>query len=270
MSIPDGRPTKGSDDPRPLVVLVHGYLAHRVHLSLLSRRLQAENFETLNWGYPTFRRSLTVAADRLAATLDRLDAEHATTPLHLVTHSMGGIIAPAVCNLLPGRLHGLVISATVSSFSQKSEEDKRTFLAERIDPLQAGHSFFDTARAVVDSMFAPTSAGPRVDQVKRVALGMRKETFIAAISAIVHYEGVPALRALRVPTLLVAGAHDKVGRPEGMRKLVDLIPDARFVCIDGAGHYAFAEQQDVFVGHVVGFVREVAQRHATARDGLTG
>ena len=61
-----------------------------------------------------------------------------------------------------------------------------------------------------------------------------------------------------------AGAHDKVGRPEGMRKLVDLIPDARFVCIDDAGHYAFAEQQDVFVSHVVGFVREVAQRRAAA------
>lgn len=78
---------------------------------------------------------------------------------------------------------GLVISATVSSFSQKSEADKRAFLAERIDPPKAGRSFHDTARAVVDSMFAPTSAGPRVDLVKRVALGMREETFIAARSS---------------------------------------------------------------------------------------
>ena len=113
-------------------------------------------------------------------------------------------------------------------------------------------------------MFAPTSAGPRVDLVKRVALGMRKETFIAAISAIVHYEGVPALRALQVPTLLIAGAHDKVGRPEGMRGLVDIIPDARFACIDDAGHYAFAEQQDAFTARVVGFVREVERARAAS------
>lgn len=254
--------------------LLHGAYGSKEYFRDLTAALVGAGLRVVAWDAPGYGLSplppggLQIPA--MAEAAARLVEREASATNVVLGHSMGGIIAPAVCNLLPGRLHGLVISATVSSFSQKSEEDKRTFLAERIDPLQAGHSFFDTARAVVDSMFAPTSAGPRVDQVKRVALGMRKETFIAAISAIVHYEGVPALRALRLPTLLVAGAHDKVGRPEGMRKLVDLIPDARFVCIDGAGHYAFAEQQDVFVGHVVGFVREVAQRHATARDGLTG
>ena len=116
-------------------------------------------------------------------------------------------------------------------------------------------------------MFAPGSAGARVELVKRVALGMRKETFIEAISAIVHYEGVPALRALQVPTLLIAGAHDKVGKPEGMRQLVGLIPNARFACVEGAGHYAFAEQQDTYTDHVIGFVREVERAQARARAG---
>ena len=49
-----------------------------------------------------------------------------------------------------------------------------------------------------------------------------------------------------------------------MRGLVDIIPDARFACIDDAGPYAFAEQQDAFTAHVVGFVREVERARAAS------
>ena len=251
--------------------LLHGAYGSKAYFRDFTAALVGAGLRVVAWDAPGYGLSPLPAEGlqipAMAEAAARL-VEHAGSATNVVLgHSMGGIIAPAVCNRLPGRIHGLVISATVSSFSQKSEEDKRTFLAERIEPLQGGRSFFDTARAVVDSMFAPASAGPRVELVKRVALGMRKETFIAAISAIVRYEGVPALRALQVPTLLVAGAHDKVGRPEGMRGLVNIIPNARFICVEGAGHYAFAEQQDIFTDHVLGFVREVERARTPAAGG---
>jgi 3-oxoadipate enol-lactonase len=99
----------------------------------------------------------------------------------LLGHSMGGIIAPAVSVMAEGKVHGLVISATVASFSQKSETDKKTFLAERIDPLKKGKSFRETAGAVVGSMFAPGSSGPMVELVREVALSTKTETFISSI-----------------------------------------------------------------------------------------
>lgn len=176
-------------------------------------------------------------------------------------HSMGGIIAPRVCTLLPGRVHGLVISATVGSFSQKSKEDQEAFLRERIEPLRRGRTLREAAMPVINSIFAPGSAGPAVELVRETAANTPADTFVEAIRAITLYEGVPILKQVRQPTLLIAGAHDKVGVPEQMAALVQFIPHARFVCIEGAGHYAFAEQHAVFNEHLLRFVREQVVAH---------
>ncbi|MEO8544313.1 MAG: alpha/beta hydrolase [Burkholderiaceae bacterium] len=175
----------------------------------------------------------------------------------LLGHSMGGIIAPAVAVMAPDRIHGLVISATVAAFSQKSEEDKKNFLAERIEPLKQGKTFRETAGAVVASMFAPGSGGPLVELVREVALSTSTETFIASIEAIVRYEGVETLRKVKVPTLLLAGQYDKVGRPDGMENIKkSFIPHAQFHVLPHSGHYAFAEQPELFNQHLLTFIRQ--------------
>jgi pimeloyl-ACP methyl ester carboxylesterase len=165
-----------------------------------------------------------------------------------------------VATLRPKTVHGLVISATVGSFSQKSDEDKKRFLAERIEPLKAGKPFRETAKAVVDSMFAPGSSGPLVELVREVALSTASETFIQAIAAIVQYRGEETLPQVKVPTLLMAGAYDAVGRPEGMRNIQrQFIPHAQFHELPNSGHYGFAEEPELFNQHLLAFIRQVQQ-----------
>lgn len=237
--------------------LFHGAYGSKAYFEHETAALVRAGLRVVAWDAPGYGLSSLpegLSIEGMAEAAARLVAHTGTGTNVLLGHSMGGIIAPAVCGLVPDRVHGLVVSATVASFSEKTDEEKRIFLAERIEPLKHGRSFEDTAGAVVASMFAPGSSGPRVELVRRIALSTSPETFVAAISAIVHYEGVPALRALKVPVLLVAGAHDKVGKPEAMQAMTRFVPHARFVCIDGAGHYAFAEQQDTFNSHVLGFI----------------
>ena len=243
------------------VFLLHGAYGSKEYFRYEIETLVRNGLRVVAWDAPGYglsplpEQGLTIEgmADAAARLLD-----HQGTERNIVLgHSMGGIIAPAVFNARPNRVHGVIVSATVASFSQKSEQDKKTFLAERIDPLKQGKSFRETATPVLASMFAPGSAGPMVELVREVALATNSETFCAGIAAIVHYEGLENLKKITAPTLLLAGEYDKVGRPDGMKNIkTTFIPHADFECIPDAAHYAFAEQHELFNKHLLSFVRQ--------------
>lgn len=253
-----------SGDSDTTIYLLHGAYGAKDYFRYEIETLVKNGYRVVAWDAPGYGLSPLPAGglsiEALAEAAARLIDKTCTARNVVLGHSMGGIVAPLVTLLRPEHVHGLVISATVASFSQKSEADKKTFLAERIEPMQQGKPFREAADAVVTSMFAPGSKGPMVDLVKTVALGMATETFVAAINAIVQYDGVDNLKRVKVPTLLLAGQYDKVGRPEGMEKIKNFIPHAEFHCIPDAGHYSFAEQPALFNQHLLGFIRNSVLR----------
>lgn len=83
------------DHPRECVALVHGFLANKLLLATLARRLRRRGYLTDAWGYWNMQCSLLVHADRFAQELAGLDADPRIGTIHLVGHSMGGIIGRA-------------------------------------------------------------------------------------------------------------------------------------------------------------------------------
>jgi pimeloyl-ACP methyl ester carboxylesterase len=63
-----------------------------------------------------------------------------------------------------------------------------------------------------------------------------------------------AARALRVPTLLVRGRQSDLLSEEGARELLELVPQASFVDVAGAGHMVAGDRNDVFNDAVVSFL----------------
>ena len=88
-------PSDAAPSSRQCVVLVHGFLAHSMMLTVLAHRLRRQGYRAERWGYRNMCCSLLVHADRLAAELRTLDADPTIDTLHLVTHSMGCIVARA-------------------------------------------------------------------------------------------------------------------------------------------------------------------------------
>ena len=91
----DGTPGGAATTPWECVSLVHGFLAHSFMLSLLGHRLDGRGYLSRPWGYWNMRRSILEHADAFSRELAILDADRAVGTIHLVTHSMGGIIARA-------------------------------------------------------------------------------------------------------------------------------------------------------------------------------
>ncbi len=100
------------DHPRECVSLVHGFLANKYMLSVLGSRLRSHGYLTDAWGYWNMQCSLLVHADRFARELQVLDAEPRIETIHLVTHSMGCIIARAALDrFMPRKMGRFVMLA---------------------------------------------------------------------------------------------------------------------------------------------------------------
>lgn len=91
------------------VVLIHGIWMTGLEMSLLRLRLARCGYRTRQFHYPSLRRSPADNARRLAAWLERVEGER----IHLVAHSLGGIVA---CHLLatqpPPRLGRVLMLGT--------------------------------------------------------------------------------------------------------------------------------------------------------------
>ena len=74
------------------VVMVHGLLANKLVMEGLARWLKPQFHRVVNWGYSSLWSPIERHARQLAELLQKLD--HECERIHLVTHSMGVMIAP--------------------------------------------------------------------------------------------------------------------------------------------------------------------------------
>ena len=195
--------------------------------------------------------TMAALADAVAALVAHVGAARTV----LLGHSMGGMVAQELVARWPGLVHALVLSGTSPAFGKPDGDWQRRFLAERLAPLDAGQGMAALAPGLALGMAAPDADPARVARCAAVMARVPEATYRAALHAIVGFDRRADLARIAVPTLALAGEHDRNASPALMQRMAQAIPGAEFVCLSGVGHLANMEAPAPFHAALLDFLR---------------
>jgi pimeloyl-ACP methyl ester carboxylesterase len=252
----------GPRDGTP-VILIHGHPFNRSMWSGQTAALTCAGYRVITpdlRGYgesPASAEKTPLAdfADDLAALLAELGIEQAVVG----GVSMGGQIAMEVRLRHPGLVRALVLSDT-SPVPETPEGAKfRREVAERL--LEEGMAPY--AEEVIDKMLAPYNVTGQPEAAARVSAMMRATDPKGAAAALrgraERPDYRPVLTALPedVPCLVLVGADDVYTPVAEAEAMCALVPHARLVVIEEAGHLPGVEQPEAFNRALLEFLATV-------------
>lgn len=238
--------------------LLHGAYGDGRYFADLAEKIAAKGYRVIDWDCPGYGDSAPVAPpiiEEFAKSAQAMVQKEASGTNIVLGHSMGALIAPRLANAEP-RINGVILSAGSMGFPNRSPENQKKFLEERLAPLEQGMSVQDYAEPLIKHMMGKGASGPLVDRVFEVVLAMKTETFKTSLRALTLYNGRPSLEDLDKPVLMVAGEEDPACTAEGMRAMNEIVKHSTLHVLSGVGHYGFAEAPDAYRGLVLQFLAE--------------
>mmetsp|Transcript_53763 Transcript_53763/g.125315 ORF Transcript_53763/g.125315 Transcript_53763/m.125315 type:complete len:260 (+) Transcript_53763:76-855(+) len=176
----------------------------------------------------------------LIADLEGLVEYLCLSSVILIAQSMGGRAALGFATRHPNKVLAMVMAANWGNFFWTEQiEMAKEFTIPEGHPVAVAKTFPKEQPALYHlsqsirslnpprpKLEGPTPGGPTVDEVKR----------------------------LPVPVLCIVGADDVVFPPPLVRAFSELLPNAEFVEVDGAGHSVYFEKAELFNKLVLDFL----------------
>ncbi len=170
----------------------------------------------------------------LLGLLDQLEMSQAI----LIGISVGGMIAMDFAASWPKRVYSMVLCDTAPIIGTAE------LWNDRINKLRENGMHF-MAEAILARWFAPTfkEKSPAIYQgCYNMLTRMPVEGYTGTCEAIRDADLTEAARKINVHTLVLCGTEDVSTPPDLVRELVELMPNAEFQEIPGAGHSTCIEQ----------------------------
>jgi pimeloyl-ACP methyl ester carboxylesterase len=171
-------------------------------------------------------------------------------------HSMGGRVALEIVRQAPSRVQALALLNTGVHPRRAGETESRG----RLVKLAKERGMSALADEWLPPMMgaSPSRLAQVMPKLKEMVERQTAESFAAQITALLERpDAAPVLPTIGVPTLLASGTADTwspLSQHEDMRRL---IPHARLVAIDNAGHMAPAEQPSAVAAALRDWINEV-------------
>ena len=220
------------------------------------------NYRAAAWNMPGYGGSPLMGAmsfPELADSLEALLDDRGWEKVHLVGHSMGGMVAQEFAVDRQDRLLSLTLSATSPAFGKPDGDFQKKFVEARLAPLANGATMADLATELVETMMSE-DADPNGRQLAFDCMAdVAADTYRAAVECIVTFEQRANLPNISVPTLVLAGETDTNAPAPMMEKMAAKIPGARYICLPSLGHLANLEDPQAFDAALSDFLNSVSR-----------
>ncbi len=171
----------------------------------------------------------------------------------LVGTSMGGYVAFEIARQAPQRVAKLALLSTSAKPDTAERSEGRRKLVEAV--RQHG------VRTAVETLW-PNLVHParHEDLPLRAAFNemadeLGADAFARQIESIIGREDSrPGLAKINIPTLVVAGADDRLITPDNSREIADGIPGARLEAAEHCGHMGMIERPETYTRLLAEFV----------------
>ncbi|MDX2293738.1 MULTISPECIES: alpha/beta fold hydrolase [Streptomyces] len=203
-----------------------------------------------------------VHADDVRDLLDHLGVERAV----LVGSSFGGEVALEVAVRHPERVAGLTLLCAAAPVDHAAGPELRAFFAREEALLDAGD--LDAATALNVELWLGPDAG---DAARALVHTMQRRAFELQLGVPDEHGARPSgvteddLRTIAVPALVVSGAHDVPDFRAIAGKTAALLPAARRVELDWAGHLPPLERPDETLRLLLDHLAELGAPAAAGR-----
>ena len=241
----------------PTVLMLHGIGGGHLSFAPQVETLATAGYRAVAWDMPGYGHSAPIEPytfKGLAQSCVQLIESLKVESVILVGHSMGGMVAQEVVARRPDLVSRLVLCGTSPAFGKPDGDWQREFIAQRTAPLDAGQTMADLAQTLVPQMIGPGSLPEGVKLATHCMGLVRAATYRRALECIVTFDRRANLPNITVPTLLVAGEHDRNAPPAVMKKMADAIPRGTFIEMKGIGHLQNLEAPDEFDALLLNFL----------------
>ena len=241
----------------PTVLMLHGIGGGHLAFAPQVETLASSGYRAVAWDMPGYGRSAPIEpynfkglAQSCIALIEALNCGDVV----LLGHSIGGMVAQEVMARRPELVSKLILCGTSPSFGKPDGNWQREFIALRTAPLDAGQSMAQLAELLVPQMVGPGSLPEGVRLATHCMSQVPAATYRRALEALVNFDRRASLAQIRVPTLLIAGEHDRNAPPVIVKKMAAAISGATYLEMRGIGHLQNLEAPEDFDGMVLNFL----------------
>jgi pimeloyl-ACP methyl ester carboxylesterase len=241
----------------PTVLMLHGIGGGHLAFAPQVETFATAGYRAVAWDMPGYGRSAPIEPytfKGLAQSCVQLIESLKCSRVILLGHSMGGMVAQEVVARRPDLVSRLILCGTSPAFGDPQGASQQEFIAQRTAPLDEGRSMAELAETLVPRMIGPGSLPEGVRLATHCMAQVPAATYRRAVECVATFDRRSSLADIHVPTLVIAGEHDREAPPAVMKQMADGIARGTYVEMKGIGHLQNLEAPDDFDGLVLNFL----------------